>query len=298
MPQIYRDNHSSLSKLLEEAGANGNATLLIPDIQRPYVWSPRQVTLLVDSLLRGWPFGSLLLWSVGKDQVAKMPWREFTHIIDRVDSTSEGVSTKQQPATYRMVLDGQQRVQSLLLAFGKEDWGFKLKDAAWNEVMKDKKPRGRAASHWSLGLLCLDLVELQSAVKSRKFAHVDFSSGPLTWATLSSKKHRSETKRSRNYAYPLEAADDPECLGRFVRLSRLWDIAGDQSIQNSEDYEEAVKDLFEQHTTQLDLANELQKPLEDMVRKLREVRDTRVTFLEVDQYDKKWAKNRCIWSRW
>ncbi|WP_410477861.1 DUF262 domain-containing protein [Myxococcus sp. MxC21-1] len=29
----------------------------MPDLQRPYVWTPNQVTLLVDSLLRGWPFG-------------------------------------------------------------------------------------------------------------------------------------------------------------------------------------------------------------------------------------------------
>jgi uncharacterized protein with ParB-like and HNH nuclease domain len=41
MPQIYRDNHSTLSKLLSEAGADGSATLLIPDIQRPYVWRVR-----------------------------------------------------------------------------------------------------------------------------------------------------------------------------------------------------------------------------------------------------------------
>jgi len=64
MPQIYHDNHATLSTLLEEAGANTGATLLIPDLQRPYVWTPKQVSLLVDSLLRGWPFGSLLLWSV------------------------------------------------------------------------------------------------------------------------------------------------------------------------------------------------------------------------------------------
>ena len=54
-----------LSSVIDKA--TNNATYVIPDLQRPYVWSPSQVTLLVDSLFRGWPFGSLLLWEVKPD---------------------------------------------------------------------------------------------------------------------------------------------------------------------------------------------------------------------------------------
>jgi hypothetical protein len=64
-------------------------------------------------------------------------------------------STKHPPATFQMVLDGQQRVQSLLLAFGGDGWGFKLPDRQWHEQLSGTKPRGpRGRPHWSLGCLC------------------------------------------------------------------------------------------------------------------------------------------------
>ena len=43
MATIYSDQHSSLKTLLGTAGKSGDATLLIPDLQRPYVWQPSQV---------------------------------------------------------------------------------------------------------------------------------------------------------------------------------------------------------------------------------------------------------------
>ena len=64
MSTIYADQHRLLKELLATAGKSEDATLLIPDLQRPYVWLPSQVVLLVDSLIRGWPFGTLLTWKV------------------------------------------------------------------------------------------------------------------------------------------------------------------------------------------------------------------------------------------
>src|SRR5690349_17783527 len=39
---IYRNTTAQLYSLLDEASSQSGATLLIPDLQRPYVWSPRQ----------------------------------------------------------------------------------------------------------------------------------------------------------------------------------------------------------------------------------------------------------------
>ena len=64
MAQIYDQGAEELHVLLDKAANQQGATLVIPDLQRPYVWSPNQVSLLVDSLVRGWPFGTLLLWKV------------------------------------------------------------------------------------------------------------------------------------------------------------------------------------------------------------------------------------------
>jgi uncharacterized protein with ParB-like and HNH nuclease domain len=55
MARNYTDAAIELRKLVEDASTDSGATLLIPDLQRPFVWTPMQVVLLVDSLLRGWP---------------------------------------------------------------------------------------------------------------------------------------------------------------------------------------------------------------------------------------------------
>lgn len=282
MAQVYRDNHATLSEILDEAGANG-ATLLIPDLQRPYVWSPRQVIVLVDSLLRGWPFGSLLLWSVTQEQAAKMPRRPFARLIDRINDDSDEVSPRQEPAKYRMVLDGQQRVQSLLLAFGGDSWGFKLLDREWHESLREKRQRGRASAHWSVGELCLDIdvLRLELETKGKKLAAVDFTGGALTWAVRHSATQRSP-QRSANYDYPLYATD--QLPGRFLRLSRLWELAGDKGLSDSADFEDAIEKLLSEHGAAA-LARPVKRGLEDIARNLRDVRGTRVTFLEVNAYD-------------
>ncbi len=129
MARIYDDKSDELHKILDRAAQSGGATLVIPDLQRPYVWTPNQVSLLVDSLIRGWPFGTLLLWKVNHDEKHTIPSRAFWQVVDRTPSMA-GLPLLQQapPAEYQMVLDGQQRVQSLLLATHGDNWGFKLTD--------------------------------------------------------------------------------------------------------------------------------------------------------------------------
>lgn len=43
----------------------------LPEIQRSYVWKPTQVARLVESLYRGYPSGSLLLWSTAEAPVTR-----------------------------------------------------------------------------------------------------------------------------------------------------------------------------------------------------------------------------------
>jgi len=38
--------------------------LVLPAIQREYVWEPGQITALFDSLMRGYPIGGFLSWKV------------------------------------------------------------------------------------------------------------------------------------------------------------------------------------------------------------------------------------------
>jgi len=43
-------------------------TLLLPAIQREFVWSHDEIEILFDSLMRDYPIGSLLLWKVNGEK--------------------------------------------------------------------------------------------------------------------------------------------------------------------------------------------------------------------------------------
>ena len=94
MGNVYRQDSQQLHQLLDKASASHGATLLIPDLQRPYVWTPNQVTLLIDSLVRGWPFGTLLLWKVNHQELQGIPFRPFWTVVDRT-AESNGAQVAQ-----------------------------------------------------------------------------------------------------------------------------------------------------------------------------------------------------------
>jgi uncharacterized protein with ParB-like and HNH nuclease domain len=142
MARNYTDGAIYLRELVEAASRDTGARLLIPDLQRPFVWTPTQVVLLIDSLLRGWPFGTLLLWSVKNEEMGVIPHRPFWKIVDRTNEPLPALVSKAiAPQRFRMMLDGQQRLQSLLLAFGGDEWGFKLIDKDWYEDIKQQRWR-------------------------------------------------------------------------------------------------------------------------------------------------------------
>jgi len=86
-------------------------TLNVPEFQRKYVWRASKVVDLVDSLWRGYPVGTLLLW-------------ESAYESPRTALGSQG------PKLW--IVDGQQRVTSLALLFGKKPYWWS--DAAqWNK---------------------------------------------------------------------------------------------------------------------------------------------------------------------
>lgn len=286
MATIYSDQHLSLRQLLAMAGKSEDATLLIPDLQRPYVWSPPQVIVLVDSLIRGWPFGTLLTWKVNINDPARELARPFWSVVDRSgDDDGQPISMKNPPATFQMVLDGQQRVQSLLLALGGDGWGFKLLDRQWHEHLSGQRPRGpRGKPHWSLGCLCVDIPALSDAyAKTKRATSVDYTA-VLKWAVTDDASGQSKLAKPPNYIEPL--AKTSGAMGRFVRLSRLWEAAPDQASIEAYEAEELAGKILEEHGVSKDVRKEQERPVGALLMALREVKQTRVTYLELAQYEK------------
>ncbi len=85
--------------------------LVLPDLQRDFVWDQDQIRLLLDSILRDYPFGSLLFWNT---RYVEVPYREFVKDFRGGESFIPKTKPAGQPRT--MVLDGQQRLQSLYIA--------------------------------------------------------------------------------------------------------------------------------------------------------------------------------------
>jgi hypothetical protein len=285
MTTIYSDQHRPLKELLAMAGKSEDATLLIPDLQRPYVWLPSQAIVLVDSLIRGWPFGTLLTWKVRPDDPAKDLARSFWRVVDRTSNDDgQPISMKHPPAKFHLVLDGQQRVQSLLLALGGDGWGFKLLDRQWHEHLSGAKPRGpRGKPHWSLGCLCVDIVALSDSYARMKRATAIDYTAVLQWVVTDDANGQSKLDKPSTYIEPLAKASAHP--GRFVRLARLWEAAPEQASIDPYEAEELASSILQEHSIDKQSLEQYKRPTGALLMALKEVKQTRVTYLELSEYE-------------
>ncbi|MDA8405241.1 MAG: DUF262 domain-containing protein [Deltaproteobacteria bacterium] len=92
--------------------------LLLPHIQRPFVWKQdrnnNQVNRFFDSIMRGYPFSTFLFWKT-RDDIQKRKfiedYKDGGDVKDTYFKSSEYQDTEK-----TFVLDGQQRLQALYLA--------------------------------------------------------------------------------------------------------------------------------------------------------------------------------------
>lgn len=93
-----------------------NNEYLLPAFQREYVWSRKKVQDLFDSLMRGYPISSMLLWKV-KDE-SKTSWKFYRfldYFRERYHIHNDACNTAGH-RDFFAVLDGQQRLTSIYLA--------------------------------------------------------------------------------------------------------------------------------------------------------------------------------------
>lgn len=98
----------NLLQLLTEAKRNA---FVIPRFQRKFVWNQSQVKLLVDSVARNYPIGSLLLL---QETDATNPFLASRSIDASLEEDESDVPALLTPSGAFYVLDGQQRLTSLV----------------------------------------------------------------------------------------------------------------------------------------------------------------------------------------
>ena len=113
----------------ELVGMINQGELRLPELQRRYVWPATRVRDLLDSLYRGYPSGTILVWETSED----VPSRDLA--IEQRASVFGG---------HKLLLDGQQRLTSLSAVLRGEPLRFKNRvrpvDIAFNLDHPDGPP--------------------------------------------------------------------------------------------------------------------------------------------------------------
>lgn len=91
---IFKSTPYPVSKLLNDIESGDIA---LPDLQRPFIWKPKQIRDLFDSLYCSFPAGFILLWEIGPESAK---------------TRQIGVEEKTREPRF-LVVDGQQRLTSL-----------------------------------------------------------------------------------------------------------------------------------------------------------------------------------------
>ena len=110
-----------------------NGRIGLPDLQRPFVWKDSKVRELLDSMLKGFPIGYVMLWASPEE------YENTGHI---------GKNQKMFNRPDDLVIDGQQRLTALLSAM----YGFKVKNKNYEDhkIRISFNPLTRQFAVWSL----------------------------------------------------------------------------------------------------------------------------------------------------
>jgi hypothetical protein len=93
----FKPNEFSIQELINDLK---NKKIAMPKIQRGYVWQPKKIPFLFDSLYRGFPINTLILWKMSGNTL-----KNNNIVRDDIDKIEH------------LILDGQQRITSLALGF-------------------------------------------------------------------------------------------------------------------------------------------------------------------------------------
>ncbi len=109
-----------------------NGRIGLPDLQRPFVWKDSKVRELLDSMMKGYPIGYIMLWESPADY-------ENTNYIGKNEKVFKRPDD--------LVIDGQQRLTALLAAM----YGVTIKDKDYKErkIRISFAPLKREFAVWS-----------------------------------------------------------------------------------------------------------------------------------------------------
>ncbi|WP_397519220.1 DUF262 domain-containing protein [Rhodococcus pyridinivorans] len=106
--------------------------LILPAIQREYVWKPGQVVGLFDSLMRGYPVGGFLSWKVAPETASRFRFYGFMKDFNAFNNRHNPDADPLAGQGVTAVLDGQQRLTSFNIGL-RGTYAYKL-PRAWSNL--------------------------------------------------------------------------------------------------------------------------------------------------------------------
>jgi hypothetical protein len=106
---MYQTGYT-IKKTLDQIQSN---ELVLPAIQREFVWRPEQICRLFDSLMQGYPFGTFLYWQVNRENSDKFKFYDFVLNYHQKNNRHNPNLPMMSDRNLTAVLDGQQRLTAL-----------------------------------------------------------------------------------------------------------------------------------------------------------------------------------------
>ena len=176
--------------------------LLLPDIQREYVWEINQIEELFESILQEYPIGSFIFWKTSRKAINEQKPNLYYFFCNfkKDETTNDPVPEKlSEEHDYYIVLDGQQRITSLYIAL----YGY-YHSFAGGRGRQKKNPE-----NWRKKELYYDLNSLKALdEESKKFYFLE-------------KKEVADNKQYFKISELLEG-DDPNIINDKLDSEYAW----------------------------------------------------------------------------
>ena len=244
----------TLERVLELMGNNFNreATYLIPDLQREYVWDSKKIINLIDTLMKGWPFGQILVANTGKMSPLFSPRTFFSKVIMFGDERGETMDAVTREDTATLVLDGQQRLQSLFLAVAPCSGGLVQDQRTWiSEYHAGNEYRLWSGYKAPPAFLAVNLENLAAAYnENQDAARLDYSAqarSPLLEWVFKSVDSADGKMWERRACLPkiLESPWEENYADKYILLNEIWDAKDLQKLEQKHGIDEIARPAFE-----------------------------------------------------
>lgn len=189
--------------------------LILPAIQREYVWKPPQVIGLFDSIMRGYPIGSFLSWKVEPETARTFRFYGFLKDYNEFNGRHNPTLDIAPGQAVTAMLDGQQRLTSLNIGL-RGTYAYKRKHGWSNNP-----------DNYPIRKLFLNV--LGEAEENEAGLRYDFR-------FLTDEQLASAGPEESRYWFPVHRVYETEDLGD------LWDLAGDAGLAN----ERAARSMLSQ----------------------------------------------------